>query len=106
MSRSWAAFLSKFDWKWFVTLTFRHPLSAARAHLCFTAFIAEMENASNSPLFWFAVEERGATGRVHIHLLVLGVDPRLKRKWEATWFSCAGTAQIREYVPDGGAAKY
>jgi len=106
ISREWGEFLNTFSWNWYCTLTFRYMISPGLARQYYRDFFADIQNVSDSPLGWFAVEERGSLGRLHVHALLIGMEHLNRREWERAWFKRAGTAVILEYDPSRGASYY
>jgi hypothetical protein len=101
----WGRFLRAFAWQWFVTLTFRHALSAEKVRRYYCNFFNEIRDSGHS-FGWFAVEERGTLGRLHIHALLAGAKDLKPRDWEGIWFKLAGTALFKRYDPSRGGAYY
>ena len=74
LSAAWGQFLSRFEWDWFVTLTFRNPVVPFRAHKQFGKFANEIEKAVGIPIAWFRGDEYGQHGgNFHLHALMLNV---------------------------------
>jgi hypothetical protein len=105
LTSEWGHFLTRFAWLWFVTLTFRHAVSAERVRQCYRNFFNEIRNSGHS-LGWFAVQERGVLGRLHVHALLAGAKDLKPREWESVWFKLAGTAVFDRYDPSRGCAYY
>jgi hypothetical protein len=105
LTREWGRFLMGFAWLWFVTLTFRQAMSAEKVRQCYRNFFDEIRDSGHS-LGWFAVEERGVLGRLHVHALLAGAEDLKPREWERVWFKLAGTALFKRYDPSRGGAYY
>jgi hypothetical protein len=99
-------FLASFDWKWFLTLTFRRNVSVSFVRRQYRDFLSDIQFATDVPVGWFAVEDLGAFGRLHVHGLIAGVSALEPRDWESAWFQRAGIAVIKRYDSSKGAAFY
>lgn len=105
--KEWGEFLVQFLWSWFGTVTFRRRVSREQAWQICHSFLCRIQNASNAPVGWFAVEGRGSLNRrLHFHLLLAGVPNLETHEWERVWFRLAGTAVIVKYENGRGAAHY
>ena len=105
--KGWGEFLVQFSWNWFGTITFRNRVSREKAWQTCHSFLRGIQNTSNTPVGWFAVEGRGSlNGRLHFHILLAGIPSLETRECERVWFRLAGTAVIVEYENRLGAAHY
>lgn len=92
--KAWGQFLVQFSWNWFGTVTFRNRMSREKAWQICHSFLCGIQNASNTPLGWFAVEGRGSlNGRLHLHFLLAGIPTLQPRECERSWFRLAGGPQ-------------
>jgi hypothetical protein len=109
LADAWREWAESFAWDHFCTLEFPPAWRLAdpdaafrRLQVCADSVTRE----SQGPVPWFAVAERHADGRIHLHALLrgtAGIDPdRLIRRWERR----NGGADIQRYDPSGGAAGY
>jgi hypothetical protein len=100
---AYAEFLNRFDWDWFVTLTFRGFPSASKANRVFAQFIYELKKSAGGWDFrWFRVTEKGRFGGgLHFHSLIGGLKSAAQRtRWKCRWEQIAGDARIEPYDPD------
>lgn len=66
--------LAWYRWQYYVTLTFRHPISHPRAEDAVREWVRTMQRDHYSRFFTFHVIERGLDeGRLHAHVLVGGI---------------------------------
>jgi hypothetical protein len=107
LAGTWGAFLSTFKWDWFLTLTFADPVCSFSAHRRFVRFSKEIEVAAGRPVAWFRGDDHGrASGRFHIHALMMHVASLNQFAWMARWGKRSGYARIIRYDPSRGAAYY
>jgi hypothetical protein len=106
LTQSWVSFLTRFAWELFATLTFRQDVSSPVVRRLYHDFFAEIQVTFNRPFGWFAAEERGGLGRLHVHALLIGVDHIQPHEWTRMWYARAGNAQIVRYDPARGATHY
>ena len=100
--------LTRFNWAWFGTLTFRDYPTLNRANSLFKKWISEIEKEDGTSDFrWFRVTERGAfNDNIHFHVLVGGLRKGSKWPWIFRWEELAGGSSIAYYFRSGGAARY
>jgi hypothetical protein len=99
-------------WTWWVTLTFRHPLSQRRAMSAFRNFAALVAGFTREHinLAW-VLDDNG--GHIHFHTLLgfpAGAHVMTAKGVENTWAAVdrrlCGFVHIREYDENRGAAEY
>jgi len=105
---AYSDWLSRYNWCWFATLTFRGYPPLSKAHRCFRRWITEIEKQDGDPDFrWVRVTERGAYGaNIHFHVLVGGLRCGSKFPWILRWEQLAGHAWITYFVRCRGGAGY
>jgi hypothetical protein len=106
IKQAWAEHLILYQWAWFMTLTFRKPVSSETAWRHYRAFFEEISDVNRNKIGWFAVLERGAATNIHVHALVTAVWPSARREWERMWYRRAGNARILEFDPSRNAVQY
>ncbi len=108
-------FLRRFDWDWFVSLTFSSPVTKAGAEFLFKKFFSRLQVRTQGELSGYYVIERGALGTFHIHALINGIGHlpiRCSKGHQNDCTGCAthdwphGYAVIRKYFANGAAAYY
>ena len=98
--------LSRYDWQWFVTLTFRGYPPARKARRLLQQWLGELKGKNGADDFgYFFALESGASGENHhFHGFIRGLLDRTERlEWMKRWVELAGDAQI-EYPQRGGKA--
>lgn len=99
-------FLSQFPWDWFVTLTFRQPVSESSALRSLVKFIHAIRTAQGfNPGFIAVSEIQHARNVPHWHLLMLNVEP-LRRLDFKDWWERYGYARVLPYNRELGARHY
>jgi len=99
-------YLSQFPWDWFVTLTFRQPVSESSALRALVRFIHAIRAAQGfNPGFVAVSELQHARNVPHWHLLMLNVSP-LRRLDFKDWWERYGYARVLPYNPELGARVY
>jgi hypothetical protein len=67
--------LRSFEWQYFVTFTFRRPVSKHGARSLLTSYFDRLCSDINRPLCMYWTSEAGTYGlRVHAHCLLMGLD--------------------------------
>jgi hypothetical protein len=92
--------LSKFDWQWFCTLTFRVYPPQTKATRLLKRWLAEMkfDNGSAHFGYFFLLESGASKESLHWHGLILGLDDRTERvTWILRWLELAGAAEIGHF---------
>jgi len=101
----WGAFLKKFPWDWYATLTFKFNVSLDGAKRRLYRWLRPLNRRRNGKAGYFAVVELQENRKAwHFHLLMLGVGNSLPRTWENKWY--LGHAKIRPYDESGKAVYY
>jgi hypothetical protein len=107
--------LSRYQWVWFGTLTFRRrDIKFWLANEVFWQWIVEIQNAegiedngSKHEFHWFRVTEYGAfRNNLHFHILVGGLKNPSKWPWVLRWQELAGDADIFYFIPSRGGIRY
>ena len=103
--RSLGVWLARgFVWHHFTTLTFAFPRSEERALTDFRRWLRRLEQRAKHGVGWFAALERGAAGRLHLHVLTAHTDHLESKALEKAW-PC-GRVDAARYDPARGAAYY
>lgn len=111
LQRAWADFLGRFEWQWFVTLTFdpRRAFPAGHRKADREAFwwCGQVEHLLRRPVAWVYAPERGPTGQWHVHALFLGIGaPEEWRAPRALWTARNGYLDVRPVTDSDGALMY
>jgi DNA invertase Pin-like site-specific DNA recombinase len=94
-------------WAWFVTLSFRHAVSAERSVALIEQWLRQIELAASGGVIWALAVSRGATGgRVHAHLLVAGVEGLDRGHWRADATTRFGDCLLEAYDHGRGGTEY
>jgi len=117
--QAWGSWLSGLaQWDWFVTLTFRDPPALpgrgtwtkpgfGYAKRAWDRFLAAIQPAIGDLPWVRCFEMQEWRGVPHIHALVAGVDPTIRRMDMVDWcWLNYGMARILPYDPGLGAAHY
>jgi len=116
LMQAWGSWLSsKWDWDWFVTLTFRDPatdnpywtkIGWAYAKNAWRGFVRALGQQAGE-IYWFrATEFQRWRGVPHFHALVGGVGKLRRDEAWSWWFERYGFARILPYDPTKGAGYY
>jgi|MudIll2142460700_1097286.scaffolds.fasta_scaffold57592_2 hypothetical protein len=99
-------YLASFPWDWFVTLTFRQPVSEATALRCLVKFIHAIRATQGFNPGFIAVSELQHHRNVpHWHLLMLNVATRRRLHFK-DWWERYGFARVLPYDRELGARHY
>ncbi|HEU4990214.1 MAG TPA: hypothetical protein VFT41_10560 [Gemmatimonadaceae bacterium] len=104
LRQAWIVFLSRREWDWLATLTFRHEVHPEAADKRFRKWVAEI----NDRLYGRRWYERGLgvtyargleyqrRGVIHFHALLYGegVEEQRREFWAKRWNELAGFARI------------
>ena len=94
-------------WDWSVTISFRYSTTPHRAFAAVEAWLTEVEGAAGGRIGWAIALSRGELGgRVHLHILVAGVDDLDMKMWEHNANGLFGDCQIAEFDAERGGADY
>ena len=101
----YGAWLNKYKWDHFVTLTTEHSMSEQRLLRKFQdQFVRQLDRMAQRPISWFRAVEYSANGQPHLHVLVWAngelSDRQLKRAWPL------GITDVDAYDPSLGGAYY
>ncbi len=102
---AYESWLSRYSWRWFITLTCRGYPSAGKANHLFHQWVDELGEAEGADDFsWVKVLEMGKAGdNAHLHVLVGGLtdwDASVRQRWIGRWDELAGNALIGYYDAD------
>jgi hypothetical protein len=105
LSAAWGAYLHKFYWDHFATLTFEYPSSAdAAIRELHQHWIRRVSRNAQHPIPCAYALERGAGGLLHFHVLTAGTASLTVEQLRQAWRS--GISRIEVYDPERGAAWY
>ena len=105
---AWANLLNRYEFTWFVTLTFRQDIPPSytavnRAKKWLTT-IKKQEKREIG--YFMCLEWTKLQNRPHIHLLLGGLEGIRRDKWWLTWYTRYGAARILPYRKELGASHY
>ena len=108
VKRAWGEWLRQWRWDWWVTLTFRYPVSTRQAHRLWKEWIHLLEHSVQSKVHYVRVTEyqRFRGDIPHFHALLLGVREQQPKRWEGTWNNLGGLAKVEPYDVKLGATHY
>ena len=102
VKKSWVEFLGRFNWVWFITLTFKNPINESRADKLSRVFMNKFNQAIYGRhckgLFYIRVKEYQLRGVIHYHILAGGFksevfNPYPLKEW---WYSKFGIARVEK----------
>ncbi len=108
VEKAWGAWLNQYRWDWFVTLTFKNPVTKRQAFQRFNRWKLQLKKASGSCIYYIMVmEDHKYRGSIpHLHLLLSGVRQEKPREWQRKWYLTNGLGKIKRYNPQLGASYY
>ena len=103
-----AYWLNKYNWDWYVTLTFRHDVNNKQAFKLFNIWKIDLKKAANNKIQYVMIIEKSRFREdiPHLHLLLSGAIYEKPNEWERRWFSVAGIGKIELYDSNMGARYY
>jgi hypothetical protein len=111
-----AAFLERWTWCWFATLTFRYETHPEKAMKIFHHWINNLNRSifgcrytrrPTEGVIWALALEYQRRDVVHFHALIGGIPESVsKAYWAHLWKKMAGHAKILTYDPTKGARFY
>jgi len=108
VEKAWGYWLNQYGWDWFVTLTFKHPVTKRQAFKRFNRWKVQLKKASGSRIHYIMVmEDHKYRGSIpHLHLLLSGVNGENQHEWQRQWCLTNGLSKINRYNPKLGASYY
>jgi len=107
LKETWSEWLNRYNWDWYVTLTFRHPVSAKVAHHLWCKWIRALEKQLDDGVGYFRVSEIQRGRQIlHYHALMLNVRRLRRLTWMDRWYQISGIARIFAYDYQRGANFY
>jgi len=110
---AWCQFLSRWDWQWFCTLTFRdivHPEAADKSFRYFTSRLNRQlygprwYKKAHGGIPWVRALEYQRRGVIHFHALFADVEGVRRLSWMDEWNEIAGFGRI-EAIKDKWAVR-
>jgi hypothetical protein len=121
LPRAWAQLLGRWDWQWFITLTFKDPVHPEQARKYFDRWLTRLDRErravgffdSADGLVWALGLERQQRGVLHFHVVLANVGALpyrvVRDHWPHgySWVQRARrvedvTAYVAKYVAKGG----
>lgn len=102
--KAWGDWLGTIPWDHWGTLTFAYAATEEMAAKQFRKWVRWVEQRVQGPVEWFYRVERGAGGRVHLHVLTKGTAAVGATGLIAAWQE--GKSEVEGYSPRGGASRY
>ncbi len=114
LAEAWVAFLSRWEWEWFATFTFRditHPESADKR---FRVLISKGNRELYGPRWhkknigiqWVRAMEMQKRGVLHFHALLNNVQNLHRLEYMEIWNEMAGYARIMPVISDVAVRRY
>lgn len=104
---AWVNLLSRYEWTWFVTLTFRDlPKSYTAVNRTKKWLTAIKKQEKRDIGYFLCLEWTRLQNRPHTHLLLANLEGIRRDKWWYTWYTWYGRARILPYDKGLGAAYY
>jgi len=73
LSQEWGAFIQRFPWRFFVTLTHKRYVDANELMKLFTdKYVRRLTRITQAPVHYFVVIEAGQDKKEHVHALMFG----------------------------------
>lgn len=92
--QAWGEFLSRYEWEWFVTLTFVidvHPEEALKKFRVWVSMINRLlygprwAKKAHGGVYWVCSIEYQKRGVIHFHALMIGVRELRRLDWMDAW---------------------
>lgn len=110
LHKGWITFVSRYEWQWFCTMTFRDSVHPESADKRFRMFVSKLNRKLFGPrwsskkratVYWARGLEYQKRGVLHFHALLAcaGKDLNhiaIRRDWEAVWQDLSGYARIEK----------
>jgi hypothetical protein len=107
---AWSAFLGRFNWEIFVTLTFDprrvFPVGRELADREAFHFCKEVARLTRRPIGWAYVVERGKGGCWHAHVILIGLGKAVWTGALESWRNRNGSVDARPVYAGDGVALY
>jgi len=106
---SLADLIKQYPWGHWLTLEFPPPWALVDTGSAFQrlqAFVDSFTRETQGPVAWFAVAERHADGRIHLHVFTRGTAGLSLERLKDRWVQRNGGAHVALYIPHAGAAEY
>lgn len=106
LRKAWVDLLNRYNWDWFVTLTFRSPPATYTANNRLRRWIKAIEEQEKRKVGYYKGMEFTRSGVAHFHLLMGNLDGIRRDKYWGLWFTQNGRARILPYNSKLGAGHY
>lgn len=103
----WIKFLSRYEWTWFVSLSFRDLPKTYTAINRAKKWIRDIEKVHKRYVpYYLCLEFTKRLNYPHIHLLLGNLDGVYRKRWWKVWYTKYGGAHIRVYKRERGGVAY
>jgi len=102
----YANLLSRYQFTWFTTLTFKGSPCTYKAVNHFKRFIKYIQRNEKVNIGYYVGLELSEQGLPHFHSLMGNLEGVRRDKWWKWWFTRYGAARILPYDPAKGASHY
>jgi hypothetical protein len=109
LQAGWLELLERYQWQWFVTLTFREAIHPEAADKLFRVWISKLNRhlygvkwykKQDQGVYWVRALELQKRGVIHFHALLADVKDlnhsALRFYWKNEWYKLGGIAHIEE----------
>jgi hypothetical protein len=101
---SWAKWLDKHYWQFWVTLTFAEEVNLTSAIRRFNRWTRDLALRGGARVDWFAAYEYGAANQLHIHVLLAGAASLTRDDIRDAWRF--GLTHVVRFHRGGNASRY
>jgi len=106
VKREFCSFLNRWEWDWYVTLTYRGSPGITKAKKLFRLWLGCLEEEEKIKPYYVRFLEWQKRGVPHFHLLMGNMGEVKRLKWMDRWYDLAGIARIYPYNRNLGAGYY
>lgn len=103
---AYANLLSRYQFTWFTTLTFKGSPNTYKAINHFRRFIKWIQRTEGVNIGYYVGLEFSRRGQPHFHSLMGNLERVRRDKWWKWWFTRYGACRILPYDPKLGASHY
>jgi hypothetical protein len=114
LQEAWIAWLGRWRWEWYCTLTFRDDVHPEAAERRFRTFVNMINRSLYGPRWfkhgqgirWVRALEYQRRGVIHFHALLAGAGDVPRPSWTETWHELAGFAKIEPIESPAAVLRY
>lgn len=106
LRNTWVSLLNRYNWDWFVTLTFKDLPTTYTAHNRLRRWLVTLARQEKRRIGYYMAMEFTKVGVPHFHLLMGNLNGVRRDKYWKSWFRDNGRARILPYNSKLGAGYY